>query len=108
MRGVVRKEKDEAFQMLRCGMLPTQVAKELNIPTSTILTWYTEIKRKRTRNDEEIKSKLKENATCISIAEARIMAAASKVVDPDITDEKWFSFQRVITSELQKLIILNT
>ena len=89
-------------------MLPTQVAKELGIPTSTILTWYSDIKRNRQRNSAEIKNKLKENATCLSIAEARIMAAASKIVNPDISDEKWFAFQRVLTSELQKLIILNT
>lgn len=108
MRGVVRQDKEEACQLLKCGMLPTQVAKELGIPTSTILTWYSEIKRKRIRNNAEIKNKLKENATCISIGEARIMAAASKIADPTISDEKWFAFQRVVTDELQKLIIINT
>lgn len=90
------------------GVSPTAVAKEMKIPTSTILTWYGEIKRTRHRSDAEIKNRLKENATCIAIAEAKIMAAASKVCDPDISDDEWFGFQSILTKELQKLIVLNT
>lgn len=108
MRGVEREDKKKACEMLNYGVQPTVVARELGIPPSTILTWYGEIKRTRKRSPGEIRNKLKENSTCLNISEARILAAASKVINPAISDEQWFEFQTVVTQELKNLIIKNT
>ena len=108
MRGVCRAEKEKAVELMKNGMLPSLVAKELDIPNSTIITWYGEIKRTRKRSINEIKIKLRENATEINLAEAKILSAASKILRTDISDDQWFQFQAIVTKNLQDLIIKNT
>lgn len=107
MRGLVRFDKQDAIDFFKEGKGPTFVSKELEIPVSTVLTWYSEFKRTKVKSEAEIQRQLKEYATVINIAEAKIMTAASKVVIPSISDDEWFKFQAVVTKQLQDLIIKN-
>lgn len=105
MRGISRSERTIAEQLFSQGLPPRDVARKLNLPSSTINTWHAIYKKQKRISPDEIKKRLNDNSTYLNLAEAKILAAASKVVAPYISDDEWFRFQSILTKELQNLIL---
>lgn len=97
--------KESAVQMFEYGIPPTRISKELNVPISNVLEWLTEYNLKKKENKDIVKRYLRKNATDINTAEAKILVAASKVINNDITDDEWFTFQNSVNEELKILTL---
>lgn len=107
MRGLVREEKAEILKLLDDNGIPSKIAKEYDIPLSTITTWKKELLINKNKNKAFNKKSINERlrlisgADFINDAEANILTAASKIISEDISDDKWFKFQEIVLKELQ-------
>ena len=107
LRGLVREEKAEILKLLDDNGIPSKIAKEYDIPLSTITTWKKELLINKNKNKAFNKKSINERlrlisgADFINDAEANILTAASKIISEDISDDKWFKFQEIVLKELQ-------
>lgn len=104
MRGMIRFDKEEALDLLKGGKSPSEVSKIMKIPVSTVTSWNREIAPGKPKA-LSARERLKRTAKIINTAEAKIMTAASEIASASISDERWFCFQSVVTSELKSLAI---
>lgn len=104
MRGMIRFDKEEALDLLKGGKSPSEVSKIMKIPVSTVTSWNREIAPGKPKA-LSARERLKRTAKIINTAEAKIMTAASEIASASISDERWFCFQNVVTSELKSLAI---
>lgn len=101
---MIRFDKDEAVELLKSGKSPSEVSKIMKIPLSTVTSWNREVSP---RKPTEIspRERIKTTAKMINTAEAKIMTAASEIVSPSVSDDKWFEFQDIVTGQLKSLAI---
>lgn len=111
MHGLIRAEKENAVKLLMNGLKPSEVANIFNLPLTTVVTWNKEVREiKKSKNNshhnkDDIREKIKINAKLINDAEARIASATLDIVKPDIPEQKWMTFQSVVSSELKNILI---
>ena len=111
MRGITRDEKLKAQDFYRQGLRPAEVyrlfeAEGIKIPLSTLTTWFSNISicdKSFANHGKRIL--LRDFAKEINEAEAKIVSDAGKILDPDISDNDFFSFQNTVTLVLQNLVL---
>lgn len=105
MRGIEREERLEVTDLLRKGVPPSTIVKELGLPMSTVFEWSKDVKKelKKTKQipvfekNEYINSLIKD-------AEIKISNSIAMVTAPEITDGQWFEVEKTINTELNKLV----
>lgn len=103
MRGVERDEKKEVVYLLKTGVAPSVIAKEQNIPLSTVTSWFKEVKKDTQPNQSRVKYETDINAA-LQKSEANIALAISNVAADDISDKDWFKLQSIIHKELHNVM----
>lgn len=107
MRGVNRPEKENVFELLRKGITPVTISKQLNIPLSTITTWLKELREKKREYIESSQPSVKAvlYAQRIINAETNITNLISPFIVCNITDDEWLKIEDGISEELNKLVL---
>lgn len=107
MRGVNRPEKEEVFKLLREGVTPVQIAKQLKLPLSTVTTWLKELREKK----REFIQPSQPSVKAVLYAQRLITAGTeiSNLISPyiicGITDDEWMQLEDDISGVLNRLIL---
>lgn len=105
MRGIEREERIEVTDLLRQGVPPSTIVKELGFPMSTVCEWAKDVKKELKKSNklptfektDFINSLIKET-------EAKVSKSISLIVSPEISDEEWFEVEKEVNKSLNTLV----
>lgn len=105
MRGIEREERIEVTNLLRQGVPPSTIVKELGLPMSTVCEWAKTV-RKELKKTNQIPTFEKTDYinSLIKEAEVKITNSISFIISPEISDAQWFDVEKNINHELSSLV----
>lgn len=105
MRGIEREERIEVTNLLRQGVPPSTIVKELGLPMSTVCEWAKEVKKELKKSNQiPTFEKTDYVNSLIKDTEIKITNSISFVITPDISDAQWFEVEKNINKELSALV----
>lgn len=105
MRGIEREERIEVTDLLRHGVPPSTIVKQLGIPFSTVCEWAKDVKKElKQTNQIPVYEKTDYVNSLIKDTEAKISNHVACYIIPNITDAEWFEIEKAINKELSTLV----
>jgi len=97
-----RKERAAAEKLFLSGTSPAVIARQLDLPLSTVTTWTQVLK---TGPAENRRARIRDNAALINSTCAKIVSLFSSYIPETISDDEWDVLENKVDSAIKDIVM---